>query len=58
VKVLKSKDKTKNIPVIALTASAMKDDKESFLKAGCDDFISKPIDQEILFNKMNEWLEK
>jgi len=57
VKILKSKEETKNIPVIALTASAMLEDKDSFLKAGCDAFVSKPIDQEILFSKMDEWLE-
>ena len=57
VKILKSKDETKDIPVIALTASAMKHDKESFLKAGCDDFVSKPIDQDLLFSKMDEWLD-
>lgn len=56
VKIMKKDDETKNIPVIALTASAMKEDKELFLKAGCDDFITKPIDQKILFNKLNEWL--
>jgi len=58
VKILKSTEETKNIPVIALTASAMLDDKDSFLKAGCDDFVSKPIDIEIILNKLNEWLEK
>ena len=56
VRILKSKKKTSDIPVIALTASAMKADEESFIKAGCNDFVSKPIDRNLLFSKMDEWL--
>jgi two-component system cell cycle response regulator DivK len=42
-KILKSHDETKNIKVIALTAYAMKGDKEMFLEQGFDGYIPKPV---------------
>jgi CheY-like chemotaxis protein len=39
-----------NIPIIVQTAYSSKEDKEKALVAGCDGFISKPIDKEILQN--------
>ncbi len=40
---LKADDGLKAIPVVAVTAFALKGDKEAILAAGCDDYISKPI---------------
>ncbi|MBI9037454.1 MAG: response regulator [Bacteroidales bacterium] len=54
VKILKNNEKTRNIPVIALTARAMKEDKEKFMAAGCDGYIPKPIDPEALLGKIWE----
>lgn len=42
-KIIKSKPKYKFVPVVALTAFAMKGDKEKFLKSGFDSYASKPI---------------
>jgi signal transduction histidine kinase/DNA-binding response OmpR family regulator/HAMP domain-containing protein len=56
VKTLKGNSETKNIIVIAVTAQAMKGDKEKFLRAGCDGYVSKPIDPEELLMKIEELL--
>ena len=43
-KILKGDEATKGIPVLALTAYAMKGDEERMREAGCDGYIPKPID--------------
>ena len=45
----------RHIPVIALTASAMQGDKERFLKAGCDDYLSKPIQVKELLDMVEHY---
>ncbi len=46
-----------NLPVIAMTAHALKGDREKCLQAGMNDHISKPIDPQILFSTLSHWLE-
>ncbi len=46
----------KDIPIIAMTANAMKGDKELCLLAGMNDYITKPIKREIVFQILERWL--
>ncbi|MFP4449146.1 MAG: PAS domain S-box protein [Bacteroidales bacterium] len=47
-----------NIPVIAQTAHAMAEDKSKSMDAGCDDYLTKPIDMQVLLDKMDTLLKK
>jgi CheY-like chemotaxis protein len=42
--VLKEDNTTKDIPIICISSSAMKGDREIILESGCDEYISKPVD--------------
>jgi len=45
------------IPVIALTAFAMKSEKEKILNSGCDDYISKPFTRELLISTIKKYIK-
>lgn len=45
-----------NIPIVAMTANAMKGDRERCLAAGMDDYVTKPIKREIVFEMVEKWV--
>ncbi|GAU09901.1 response regulator [Desulfoplanes formicivorans] len=53
---IKADAQTRDIPVVALTSSAMKGDREAILAAGCDAYMSKPIDIHRLLDLIKAFL--
>lgn len=57
-KLIKKNRSTSNIPIIALTARATESERARALDAGCDDFLTKPIDLNELVDTVSRWLSR
>ena len=57
-RILKAGEQTKDIKIIAVTAFAMKTDKDKVMEAGCDDYITKPINTRKFTGQILEMLKQ
>ena len=57
VREMKGAERTRGVPILALTAHAMRGDRDRFLEAGCDGYISKPIDVKTFIPSIRKYLD-
>lgn len=56
-RILKAQPETARIPIVALTAHAMEGERERAASAGCDGYLTKPIDTRIFPNQVRQYLD-
>jgi len=58
MRAIRARPEWKTLPIIALTAKAMKDDQQKCFEAGASDYMAKPIDVEKLLSLLRVWMFK
>lgn len=58
IKIIRKTDEIKRIPIIAVTAKSLKSDKDKCIEAGANDYISKPVDYDVLVRLVKVWINK
>ena len=56
-RIIKANPELSNIIIIGLSAHAMSGDREKAIKAGCDDYLTKPLNDDLMFDMLEEYLE-
>jgi CheY-like chemotaxis protein len=58
IRKIRTQDRWAKLPIIALTAKAMPDDRDSCLQAGASDYISKPLNADVLLSLVRVWMSR
>ena len=57
IREIRKRDDMRHLPIIALTAKTLPEDREKCLEAGANDYLSKPVELDSLLEKMRQWLQ-
>ena len=55
---IKAKPELAMIPIIGLSAHAMNEERQQALDSGCDEYLTKPVDEDLLFKTIERFIEK
>jgi len=58
IQAMRSSSQFESLPIVALTAKAMKGDREKSIAAGASDYIAKPVNTEQLLSVLRVWLSR
>jgi CheY-like chemotaxis protein len=58
MRMIRGDESLKHTPIIALTAKALREDRDKCIDAGANDYISKPVDYDGLLNLIQAWIHK
>ena len=58
IREIRKVSRLKNLPIVAVTAKAMKGDREKCIEAGAWDYLSKPVDTEQMMTVLRAWLHR